>query len=332
MGRTDECAGIVRRFGVAAPQALRNKWLHSLNRDWSKQVELKMQRPRPALSDLSMKQWVGAAIGVALWIAPAQGFAADAVKYKSSWEHYLALKAQAKGGDRMTWDKLPDWTGVWAREGGFANMAFDPKQPKGGPATAVLTPEYQAKYAKKLADLEKGIQRDPVTECLPAGYPRFLTEPYSREFVVRPEYVVWIQEEGNEVRRIYLDGRDHLPDDEANPEPEGDSIGFWWGQSLVVHTNHLREGQYSYNQPDYSDQVSTVEIIRLVDKDTIEDDVTVYDPPALAEPWHVVSRYQRITDVPNIRLNYWPCVEASRAVMNTDGTVGVRMQSEADKK
>jgi hypothetical protein len=284
---------------------------------------------RAALPSLA----AGLAVGMALCMAPASAVAASApgLQYKTSWEHYLALRKAAAGAPAMTWAGLPDWSGVWAREGGFTSMRFDPKQPKDGRATAVLTPEYQARYEKRLADLAKGIHRDPVSECLPAGYPRFLTEPYSREFIVRPEYVVWIQEEGNEVRRFYLDGRPHLPDDEANPEPEGDSIGFWNGQALVVHTNHLRAGIYSFDQPEFSDQVTTVEVIRSVGKDVIEDDVTVYDPPALVVPWHVVSRYQRIVDVPNIRLNYWPCLENSKAVFQPDGTVTVRLSDDEKK-
>ena len=59
--------------------------------------------------------------------------------------------------------------------------------------------------------------------------------------------------------------------------------------------------------------------------------MTVYDPPALVTPWHVVSRYQRITDTPNIRLNYWPCLETSKAVIQSDGTVSVRVGDDEKK-
>jgi len=33
--------------------------------------------------------------------------------YKQSEQHFLELKQKARGGMRMTWDKLPDWTGIW---------------------------------------------------------------------------------------------------------------------------------------------------------------------------------------------------------------------------
>jgi hypothetical protein len=243
----------------------------------------------------------------AIMAAPLSAVAADAPAYKTSWEHYQALKAKAGGGVKLTFEQLPDWSGVWIRAGGFAGLNFDTNQPRGGKATAVLTPDYAARYEKRLAELAKGIERDPLAECL------------------RPEEVWWVLEEGNEVRRFYLNGRPHLPDDEANAEPEGDSIGFWDGDALVVHTNHLRAGQYQKNQPDYSDQVTTVERLRKVDAATIEDDVTVYDPLSLAKPWHVTAKYTKVTNVPGMRLNYWPCVENNRAVTRPDGTVDVRL-------
>ena len=270
-------------------------------------------------------RWMAAAI--VMVAAPAIAFAAAAPEYKSSWEHYLALRSAAQGGIRMTWDKLPDWSGVWVRAGGFAGLNWDANQKPGQRATAVLTPEYQQRYDRKLELLSKGIENDPIAQCLPAGHPRFLAEPYPREFVLRPEQAWLMMEEGNEVRRIYMDGRGHLPEDEAQPQPHGDSIGFWDGDTLVVHTKDLRAGQYQKNQPDYSDQITSVERIRKVDASTIEVDITVYDPPALAKPWRVVARFSKITDLPNLRLNYWPCVENNRVIVNPDGTISMKLNS-----
>jgi hypothetical protein len=270
-------------------------------------------------------RWAVAVMAMAA--VPAITFAAAAPEYKTSWEHYLALKSAAKGGNRMTWDKLPDWSGVWVRAGGFAGLNWDASQRPGQRAPAVLTPEYQQRYDRKLELLAKGIENDPIAQCLPAGHPRFLAEPYPREFVLRPERAWLIMEEGNEVRRVYMDGRDHLPADEAQPQPHGDSIGFWDGDTLVVHTKDLRAGQYQKNQPDYSDQITSVERIRKVDANTIEDDITVYDPPALAKPWRVVARFSKITDLPNLRLNYWPCVENNRVIVNPDGTISMKLEN-----
>ena len=64
----------------------------------------------------------------------------------------------------------------------------------------------------------------------------------------------------NEIRRVYTDGRDHPAAEDAYPLWEGDSIGFWDGDKLVIHTSSMRAGQYQRTQPFYTEQVEIVEI------------------------------------------------------------------------
>ena len=71
----------------------------------------------------------------------------------------------------------------------------------------------------------------------------------------------------NEIRRVYTDGRDHPSDADAYPLWEGDSIGFWDGDKLVIHTSQMRAGQYQRIQPFYTEQVETVEIWQKTDAD-----------------------------------------------------------------
>jgi hypothetical protein len=274
--------------------------------------------------------WPGLAVIVIVWtfvpnIASAQEYAKW---YKQSEQHFLELKQKANGGTRMTWDKLPDWTGIWTRLDG---TRFDPKVPNYAPTTAKLTPEYRAKLEKKLADHNQGIEWDSLSYCLPAGFPRWLTEPFLREFIVRPEEVWMINEQQSETRRIYTDGRGHVPEDEAYPLWTGDSVGFWDGDTLVVHTINNKEGQYNRGQPDYSDKVSAVEKIRKIDANTIEDDVTVYDPLSLVEPWHVVNRFGRVT-TPNLRINMWSCEENNNVIKTSDGATQFILKGESGYK
>jgi hypothetical protein len=235
--------------------------------------------------------------------------------YASSWELYEAMRAAAGGGTRMTWQRLPDWTGLWSHADGFN---FDPQQ-RGPKATVALTPEYQQRYDRKMDNIKKGVEWDPLSSCLPAGFPRWLLEPFLREYILRPEQAWLITEQQNEIRRVYTDGRGHVPDDEAYPLWEGDSIGFWDGDTLVIHTKNLMAGQYQRQQPDHSDQVSTVERMRKTGPDTIEDIVDVYDPLALQAPWHVRHTYTRVT-TPNLRINHWSCEENNNVVRTDNGT------------
>ena len=166
------------------------------------------------------------------------------------------------------------------------------------------------------------------TELLPAGgFPRWLTEPFLREFIVRPEEVWMVNEQQSEVRRVYADGRGHTPEDEAYPLWEGDSIGFWDGDTLVVHTINNKEGQYNRGQPDYSDKVSVVERMRKINANTIEFDITVWDPPSLVEPWHVVKRFARVT-TPNLRINMWSCEENNNVIKTSEGVTQFILKGE----
>lgn len=243
--------------------------------------------------------------------------------YQESYQVYLKMKSDARGGTeytRATYARMPDWSGLWSRDLS-SGLKFDSKQQGNGfsqplgPITAELTPRYKAAYEEKLRQVAAGNEWDQLSDCLPSGYPRWLTEPFLREFIVTPSETWWINEQQSEARRIYTDGRGHIPDDAAQPLWTGDSIGFWDGDTLVVHTIRVTHGQYQRSQPDYSTQTSTVERIRMVNPNTIEDEVTVWDPKGLRKPWHVLMRYTRAT-TPGARIDMWSC-DANNNVIRT---------------
>jgi hypothetical protein len=215
---------------------------------------------------------------------------------------------------------LPDWTGVYSRPP-LNGFTFDPDQPQGALPTAKLTPEYQEKMMKRISDLKKGIEWDPISACRPPGHPRWLTEPFTREFIVTPNQTWLINEMVNDIRRVYTDGRGHIPEADRVPIPNGDSIGFWDGSKLVIHTNQLQAGIYQRANPDYTDKVETVEIWQKTDDKTLGVDVWVYDPPALTEPWYVRQTYGKLSD-PDLRIRYWDCAESSNnsVFQNKEGT------------
>src|SRR5687768_16010118 len=105
-------------------------------------------------------------------------------QHKTAADLYEALKAEAYGGRRPNPTRLPDWTGIYTRARG--GITYDPDQPQGGPPTAKLTPEYQAKLMERIEMAKQGVEWDPISTCAPPGHPRWLTEPFLREFVVSP--------------------------------------------------------------------------------------------------------------------------------------------------
>jgi hypothetical protein len=222
---------------------------------------------------------------------------------------YAYLKEQAHGGQPLTWRNVPDWTGIWTREA--SPFFWDPDQTSlTSLPTAKLTPEYEKMLLDKLDKVNRGIEFDPLSNCQPAGMPRWLVEPFLKEFVVTPTTTYLMNEMQNEVRRIYTDGRAHTPEADAYPLWEGDSIGFWDGDKLVIHTSQMRAGQYQRIQPYYSEQVETVEVWHKSADNTMTVDVWAFDPPALAEPWYTQQVYKRLSNEDkSLRIRYWDCGE-----------------------
>jgi hypothetical protein len=100
-----------------------------------------------------------------------------------------------------------------------------------------------------------------------------------------------ISEVMHEVRRIYLDGKPHGEWQESTFG--GISAGHWEGDTLVVETRKLRPGFMSMTGIPYSDRMVVTERIRMVNRNAIENEMTLADPVALARPWKVVQRYDR---------------------------------------
>jgi hypothetical protein len=80
-------------------------------------------------------------------------------------------------------------------------------------------------------------------------------------------------------------------------------------------------GIYQRANPDYTEQVETVEIWQKLDDGSLGVDVWVYDPPALLEPWYVTQNYPKLSD-PDLRIRYWDCGENpnNRVFQNEKGT------------
>jgi hypothetical protein len=99
------------------------------------------------------------------------------------------------------------------------------------PVDAPLSPLYRKGYdEKQRQEREAGeVYYDRLTHCEPSAYPRWLVEPYHKEFSPGVNQSWLMQEYMNETRRVYTDGRPH-----DTPEGHtwlGDSIGFWDAQA-----------------------------------------------------------------------------------------------------
>jgi hypothetical protein len=248
---------------------------------------------------------------------------APPMTFASAEEHYNYLLKRAKGGTRHTLATLPDWSGIW--QSGIATMSM------AHPVDAPLSAPYRARYEeKRRQERELGeVYYDRLTHCEPSAYPRWLVEPYHKEFALSPHQSWLMQEFMNETRRVYTDGRPHaLPDGNSWL---GDSIGFWDGDKLVVWTLGVRSADYLRGYPDNSAELQSVEVWQRVKgtggkPDRVLVQATMYDPVGLTAPWNVATSYVKADY--EYRIRYWDCASTSNDVRDSNGRTTVILPGE----
>jgi hypothetical protein len=142
---------------------------------------------------------------------------------------------------------------------------------------------------------------DPLNTCNSPG-PLAYNNPYAFEILHSPQRVTLITEYFHEVRRFYMDGRQHPP---GNPDPTamGHSIARWEGATLVVDTRNFKESP-AFQVP-WSDQLHLIERIRRVkDGNVLEIEVTIEDPVAFTEPLRGTFFFKKD---PSLQLSEWNC-------------------------
>jgi hypothetical protein len=220
--------------------------------------------------------------------------------------------------------QLPDWSGQWENvgaipspDGGFYQSLDQVlKEMQWAPP---LTPEAQAAVSKVVAGQRKameamraGIDPGGAVRACTFGYPTLMIEsPLMFEILPTPKETALIFS-SREIRHVYTDGRAHPGKDDLWPTRWGDSIGHWEGDTLVIDTIAVksafpgRDG-VSVNAFGGIEDMQTVamlspdarfvERIRMVDKDHLEDQMTIIDPANLTAPWHLSRTYQRVTNI-----------------------------------
>ena len=95
--------------------------------------------------------------------------------------------------------------------------------------------------AAQKAQKEGKVYRDDIGQCWPAGLPVIMTRVWPIAMMQLPTAIYMVSEFMNSLRVIYLDGRTHSDPDVVVRSFNGESIGHWEGDTLVVDTRHFVE-------------------------------------------------------------------------------------------
>jgi len=195
-----------------------------------------------------------------------------------------------------SWPKAPfDLTGTWAFRGeedfraNYGSYEFKPQPP--------LTPKGQAFYDEYMKHARAGERfGEPTAQCYPAGMPRLMTRYGSLMMLQYPTAIFMISRLNNEYRVIWLDGRGREPDSARDRNWNGESLGRWEGDTLVVETTGFTAENHLIQQGvKTGEQLKIVERIRMLnDGNTIVTEYVMTDPEHWVGEWRHVKFRDRI--------------------------------------
>jgi hypothetical protein len=201
-------------------------------------------------------------------------------------------------------DGRPDLSGYYMADAGGANYGLERHETDfltpGGRGVIVDPPdgklplqEWAIAETKARNTPERGYD-DPTAHCFVAGVPRSIYVPSPMQILQPPGYVVFLHERMS-WRTIPLDGRPHLPD--SIRLWQGDSVGRWDGDTLVVETRNLNGKTWLNEVGEFVSHAQTVvERFTPQNADRIVYRATVTDPIVYTRPWTIEIPLNRQDD------------------------------------
>jgi hypothetical protein len=225
--------------------------------------------------------------------------------YATAVEHYQALLEDAEGGTAHTHDTLPDWRGRWV--GGA--LGLDGGENPASAVAAMLTPQYREYFVQEMKAVAEGRMWDADAFCLPGGFIESVVN--AEEFVVTPEkiWTIGADNTANYIRWIYTVGSGHSAAEFAHPKWHGESVGFWDGETLVVHTNQIR--RWKGGPIEFTDNLETVERYWR-EGETLHGEIVLYDPEVFSRPYYSGLRFEHDTETrPELRPLFNSCTDTN---------------------
>jgi len=173
-------------------------------------------------------------------------------------------------------------------------------------------PPYQPWAAAKVKESvdRRGID-DPIGFCLPYGVPRsMMSGPtlYPIQIIQTAKAVLVLFENSNGTfRYIPLDSKHR---DDIGPTYNGDSVGHWEGDTLVVDVSNFNDKTWIWGTGTFhTEAMHVVERYTRVDKDQLNYEATIEDPNVFTKPWHLRETFMLREDT---LLTEYVCTENNR--------------------
>ena len=220
-----------------------------------------------------------------------------------------APPAPPAGPMARTPDGKPDMSGYWVGNFFTGMQQIQSKNILVDPPDSRIP--YQPEFAAKAKDTATNrMYEEPELHCFLSGVPNQMYRQFGFQIVLNPEMMLMSWDFMNGYRFVHLDGRPHLP--AAIKLFQGDSIGRWEGDTLVVDTTNQNDRTWLDAVGNiHSDVIHVVERFTPVDANTITYEAVIEDPKAYTRPWKVVESFRRNTQ-PGYEQMEFACIEGNR--------------------
>lgn len=188
-------------------------------------------------------------------------------------------------------------TGTWFVDlsEGFAKFMYGPPYPEFIGQAKLDFEEGQRMRAQRKP------YRDAIGQCFPAGIPMIMTRVWPIAMVQLPTVIYMVSNFNNSFRQIFLDGRDYSDENTIIYTYNGESIGHWEKDTLVVNTKYIETyNHYIDTGIPISEEFRMQERIRLLENgEVLEIEHIMTDPVNWVGEWRNTKRWLRVdyTDI-----------------------------------
>ena len=188
-----------------------------------------------------------------------------------------------------------------------ANAIIDPADGK--------VPYTAAARAKSDDLIANGMYHEPELHCFMSSVPHNMWVQFGQQTIQTKDYVVFNWEFMHSRRIIPLDNRPHQITSPAVKLFQGESVGHWEGDTLVVDTTNQNDKTWFDTSGHYKpEDVHVVERFTMTDSNTIEYEADITSAE-FTQPMKVKGRQTRANaNDPNYEQMEFACIEGNQDV------------------